>query len=142
MNNIILIGTVGTLISLVIYKGYYYGKKELYRYVMKKVNEELDNRMENEEELFKPMHKNSALIKVTHAGKSHSIYVPYDRRKSTTMLTKKVYLIKNEEKIDISQKPGIPYLVSASQLGGTSIIIEDLYGEIVKTYSENEVPIF
>jgi len=140
MNNIILLGVVG-LTSVSLYTGYHYGKIALYKYVMRKVNEELDRRMETEEELFKPVHKNSALIKVTHAGKSHDVYVPYDRRKSTSMLRKKVYLIKEGQKIDISQKPGIPYLVNAGQLGGTEIIIEDLSGEVVKRFSEDEIPL-
>ena len=140
MNNIILwLGTAAVL-GTTVYYGYHYAKKQFYSYVMKKVTEELDKRMEIEEQHFKPIHSDSALIKVTHAGKSHSVYVPYDRKKSTSMLRKKVYLIKNGEKTDISQKPGIPYLVSAKQMGGKSIIVEDMSGEIIKTYSEDEIP--
>jgi len=109
---------------------------------MGKVNEELDRRMEadKEQELFKPVHKNSAVIMVNQAGKTHSVYIPYDRKKSSSMLRKKVFLIKENEKIDISQKPGVPYLITAKQLGGQKIVVEDLTGEIIKTYTEDEVP--
>ena len=119
---------------------YKYGKDQFYKYVMSKVNEELDRRMETEEQLFKPVHSNSAVIIVNQAGKKHSVYVPYDRKKSSSMLRKKVFLIKGDEKIDISQKPGIPYLITAKQLGGSSIVVEDLSGDVIKVYNEDEIP--
>ena len=130
------------LFGLLSYKSYTFGKKYLYEYILKRVKEELDRRLkeEEEQEFFKPIHQNSAVIKVQHAGASHSVYIPYNRRKSSAMLRKKVYLIKGEEKIDISQKPGIPYLVNAQQLGGESIQVEDLEGNVVHTFLENEVP--
>ena len=56
------------------------------------------------------------------------------------MLRKKVYLIKGEEKIELTQKPGIPYLICASDLGGSSIIVEDLDGNVTNTFGENEIP--
>ena len=126
-----------------IYVTYYYGKRAVYSYVMDKVKEELDKRLEKEEteDLFRPAEKGlSALIKVNHAGKNHNVYVPYDRSKSSSMLRKKVFLIKNGEKIELFQKPGIPYLVSAQDLGGEEIVVENLSGEIVSRYNENEIP--
>ena len=141
MNYFWIIGSITGLIC--VYKGYHYGKYKLYEYVVQKVNEKLDEKLKQEEseELFKPLHKNSsAVIKVKHGGKTNSIYVPYDRRKSTYMLGKKVFLIKDEEKIDISQKPGIPYLICASELGGENIIVEDLSGNFIKSYLKDEIP--
>lgn len=124
------------------YLSYGWGKTRFYEYVMSKVNEELDRRLkrENDEELFKPQATKSAIIKVSHGGKTHEVYVPYDRSKSTSMLRKKVFLLKDEKKIELVQKPGIPYLVSAEQMGGSSIIIEDLSGSIIRTFTETEVP--
>ena len=142
MNNIIYSSVFLGISGVIVYYSYDYGKKKFYKYVMEKVNEELDRRMETdkEQELFKPVHNNSAVIIVNQAGKTHSVYVPYDRKKSSSMLRKKVYLIKENEKIDISQKPGVPYLITAKQLGGSEIIVEDLSGEIIKRYTEDEVP--
>lgn len=131
----------GITTCFITYKLYYYGKEKFYQYIMEKVNEELNNRMKNEEELFKPFHKNSsAILKISQGGKTHSVYVPYDRRKSTSMLRKKVYLLKEGEKIDITQKPGIPYLVSAEMLGGETIIIEDSEGNEIRSFLKNEIP--
>ena len=141
MQNVYLLGGL-TLGALCVYKSWGYGKRKMYEYIMSQVNAELNKRMvaEEEQEFFKPMHKNSAIIKVRHAGKSHSVYVPYDRRKSSSMLSKKVYLVQGDMKIDISQKPGIPYLVSASQLGGTHIMVEDLSQVVLKIYEADEIP--
>ena len=125
-----------TLISLT----YYYGKRKLYSYVMDKVKEELDKRMEDEKEFFQTFSKKTSRVKIKHAGKVHSIFVPYDRSKSTSLLRKKVFLLKDEHKIDISQKPGIPYLVSAEDMGGQQIVVEDFSGEVMKRYNGNEIP--
>ena len=131
-------GLVGT------YYGYYVIKNIFVGYVMSKVNEELNKRMEQEEEesSFKPMHTNSAILKINNGGKSHSVYVPYNRKKSIAMMRKRVFLIKGEEKIEITQKPGIPYIICAKDLGGESIVIEDLECNIVREYKENEIPSF
>ena len=126
------------------YMGYRYGEAQFYSYVMNRVKDELDKRMkkEDEEEMFRPSEK-SAVIRVSSGGKSHSIFVPYDRNKSTSMLRKKVFLMKEDgNKLDISQKPGVPYIISAAHLGGTQIIVENLSGEVIKAFEASEVPGF
>ena len=124
------------------YVAYGYGKRQFYSYMMGQVNEELDKRLKKEEgeDAFHPMRGKSAVIRVQHGGKFHDIYVPYDRNKSSSMLRKKVFLICDGQKIDLTQKPGIPYLVSAEHLGGTSIIIEDLSGDVIRTFDLEQVP--
>ena len=123
------------------YVGYRYGENKFYEYVMSRVKDELDKRMqkEDEEEMFRPSDK-SAVIRVSSGGKSHSIFVPYDRNKSSSMLRKKVFLIQGDGKIDITQKPGVPYLVSAEDLNGTSIVVENLSGDVVRTFDCTLVP--
>ena len=139
MNSYLL---AGVSISTIGIAAYYYGKQKLQEYIMAKVMKELNDRMEKqtEEDLFKPFDGNSAMIKITTAGKTHSLYVPYNRKKSTIMLRRRVFLIKKGEKIDISQKPGVPYMICAADLGGESIIVEDLEGEAVHTFTEKEIP--
>lgn len=127
------------------WRGYQYGKEKLYEYVMSEVKKELDKRMrdEDDQELFKPHERcKSAIIKVTHGGKSHNIFIPYDRSKSTSMLMRKVYLIRDGQEIELSQKPGVPFLVSAQDLGGDKIILKDFSGEHLHEYTANEVPNF
>lgn len=138
----IIIGIIIPTTIVGLYKAYYYGKYKLQEYVLEKVMEELNNRMKNEEEKesFKPIHTNSAVVKINTGGKDHSVYLPYNRKRSIPMLKSKVYLMKGEEKIEISQKPGIPYLICAADMGGESIIVENLDSEIIHTFSCNEIP--
>ena len=160
MNNVLYTG----LAMGMAYTGYYVvswgyekGKEYAKGYVMRKVKEELDKRLDGgengEESSFKPTHTNSAVIRVSHGGKLETIYVPYDRRKSTSMLRKRVFLISiipasldDEDKEcrvvrqDITQKPGVPYLVSASHLGGEKIVVENPEGEVIREYSAEEIP--
>lgn len=138
----ILYTSTGIIGCFFLYKGYYYSKRKIEEYILKRVLNELNIRMKQEEdnEHFKPIHSNSAVIKVNSGGKSHSVYVPYNRKKSTAMLKNRVYLIKGDEKINISQKPGIPYIVCAEDLGGEFIIIENLDGDVIYKYEKNEIP--
>ena len=139
MNYYFWSGVVAT-ITFGAYHGYYYAKAKLYDHIIEKVNEKLKNDLE-EEDLFKPLHQtSSAMINVKHNGKTHSVYIPYNRRKSTSMLRKKVFLLKGENKEEITQKPGVPYVVCAKDLGGQSIIVEDLEGNFLKSYLEDEIP--
>lgn len=136
MDKIFYLGVGVVSIGLV----YSYGKRKVTEYIMGQVLNELNARMEGEEQ-FRPVHSNSAVIKVTSGGKTHSIYVPCDKKKSTLMLRRKVYLIKDGEKIDISQKPGVPYLVCAKDLGGEKIIVENLEGEVTQQFTEDQIPV-
>ena len=127
------------------YQSYNYSRRYLTGYVMERVKEELDKRMEREDEQehFKPLERSlSAKIKVIHAGKTDHIFVPYDRRKSLNMLTMKVYLIKNGEKIEITQKAGIPYLICAKDMGGEEIIAENIDASYVKRFDKEERPMY
>lgn len=155
MNNVLYMGAVmgfgyaGYCVGTWVYEN---GKEYVKGYIMKKVMDELNKRLDdsnkNEEDIsFKPTHSNSAIIRVSHGGKKETIYVPYDRRKSTSMLRKRVYLISYvgetndiEKKEEITQKPGVPYLVSASHLGGSKIVVETPEGDLLKEFNKEEIP--
>ena len=135
----VIIGSVG------IYYGYYYVRSYLQKYIMDQVMTELNKKQDGEAEIFKPLEKSkSAIILYSHGGKNHKVCVPYDRSKSRNMLRKQVFLIRTNENEDeqwneITHKPGIPYLLSAKDMGGIKIIIvKD--GETIKEYSEDEIP--
>lgn len=139
-----------------IYLSYYIfgkAKRYVYSYILNEVKKELDRRMEQyeairekerieEEDHCKPFHNNSILIKVKHEGRTDSVYIPFNEEKIGAMQTKKVYLLKGDQRIDISQKPGIPYLVSADQLGGEKIVVEDLSGDVIQIFGRDKVPNF
>lgn len=124
------------------YYGYGYVRNYLSNYIMEKVNQKIESlvKKESEEELFKPFHKDSVVVKFSDKGQMSSVYLPYRSNKSRVMLTRRFFLIKGEEKIELIQKPGIPFLVNASDLGGDKIIEEDLEGEIINVYEKEDVP--
>ena len=143
----IIVSSVG---SIGIYYGYYYVKGYIKNYIMERVMEELNRKQNQEAEIFKPMEKSkSAIILYNHGGKSHNICVPYDRSKSRKMLRKEVFLVRlddqennnQENQIEITHKPGVPYLLSAKDMGGIKIIvIKD--DETIREYGEEEIPNF
>lgn len=132
-----------TLTDIGLYYGYYYGKNYLNQYILNKVLDELDKKQNNEEVLFKPLERsNSALIFYKNGGKDHKVCIPYDRSKATSMLRKEVKLYFTDgETIDITHKPGVPYLLSANDMGGVKIIVSKNNINI-KEYSEDQIPNF
>ena len=140
MNSFYYILSIGTL-GISSYYLYKFGKNKANKYIMDKVMEELNKRMENEQEGFKPMRKStSALINIQHGGNTNSIYIPYNRRLVTKMLNTRAFLLKGEDKIEITHKPGVPYLVSAKQMGGDMIVIENKEGHVLNCYKDDEIP--
>lgn len=63
-----------------------------------------------------------ACITYPRMGFTFNVYVPYEKRKVSRLSGIQVYLHKDDGSVvDITQQPGIPYVVTASMLGGTSI---------------------
>jgi len=81
----------------------------------------------------------TAEIVYNRLGKSYKLIVPFSRSLSSTMNKCRLYLVSENKEIDITQQPGIPYLVSASQLGGTKIIARFRSGD-EKTFFADEIP--
>lgn len=122
------------------YLFFHYGKTYLNNYILSRVNEELNKTQDQEGINFRVFEKSkSAVVLYKYGGKEHKVCIPYDRTKSTNMLRKEVKLIKNEETIDITHKPGVPYLLSSEDMGGDKIIvIKD--NSVIKEYFGDEIP--
>lgn len=122
------------------YLFFHYGKTYLNNYILSRVNEELNKNQDQEGINFRVFEKSkSAVVLYKYGGKEHKVCIPYDRTKSTNMLRKEVKLIKNEETIDITHKPGVPYLLSSEDMGGDKIIvIKD--NNVIKEYFGDEIP--
>ena len=56
------------------------------------------------------------------------------------MLRKEVKLVlEDNTEVDITHKPGVPYTLSANEMGGNKIVIfKD--GKVIKEYFGNEIP--
>lgn len=136
-----IIGGVGC------YYGYFYIKNKFNQLIANKIISKLDENMNKQESNFIPLRKTqSALISFESGGKQHKICVPYDRTKARHMLRKKVFLVciksdETQDKIEITHKTGVPYLLSAEMMGGESIIVMKDEA-IIKTYDKHEIPNF
>jgi len=82
-----------------------------------------------------------AIIKYNRLGKTYKLYVPYSIQISSKMNRFKAYLkMENEDEIEITQQPGIMYMLSAEDLGGKEIIFKYLDGKTIK-FIGKEIPI-
>lgn len=132
------------IVPCVGYLSYLYIKKKVTNYFFNKIVDKIhkDTKKDDNEQYFRPITKNSAIISFNRLGKKESVYIPYNRRMSSTMLTKNIYLIKNGEKTLLNQNPGVPFMVSAEDLGGDEIIVEDKEGNILIKFNKDQIPIF
>lgn len=119
--------------------GGYYGYNYLYNYIVSKAMEEVNKKFSNTEEQLQIVN-NTAIISYQYGGKNYKVCVPYDSSKVRGALRKEVFLIRGNERIDITHKPGIPYLLSAKDMGGNRIIVTK-DEQILNEFEENEIPI-
>jgi len=70
---------------------------------------------------------------------SDRFMIPYSIGVSAKMVSRKVYLVKGEDKIDITQTPGTSYFFSGKQLGG-KIIAENMENQKTFDYGAEIIP--
>ena len=139
MDDIFTIGVI-TSVGIVSYYGYYYLRRRLSSHIVNKVKEKFDEMQDGEGVTFKPLERSSsALISFTHGGKQHKISVPYNRAKGRKMARKKVFLVREDDRVEITHKQGVPYLLSAEDMGGTSIVVEK-DNNVVGEYKIDQIP--
>ena len=85
---------------------------------------------------------NRGKISYIYMGHKYDIYIPYIRRNAIKMTDFKAELITNDSIINITQQPGIPYLVNAKQLDGNSIKLTNLSTGATHTYDLTECPLY
>ena len=85
----------------------------------------------------------SASIVYERLGEQCIILVPYNRSHIPAMAQFKVELLRDEKSpVDITQQPGIPYLISADALGGIGIRITNQDNGVIKTYDRFRIPMY
>lgn len=79
---------------------------------------------ESIEESCETCHTEQAvLIRYRRFGRNYLLHVPYSERDVRRMTSHQVFLeADNGDTTPITQQPGIPYMVSAKELGGKSIV--------------------
>ena len=81
----------------------------------------------------------SAMITYNRCNIPYNLYVPYHSRLVSKMSPYRVFLVKDGNEVDITQQPGIPYMLTAESMGGTELIVRKS-GEVVTRYEKNVVP--
>lgn len=78
-------------------------------------------------------------ITAKYYGDNTVIRVPYSSQLRRKMQGLKVFLFKSDMKIDITNHPGIPYFLTANQMGGSKI--QFIRGqEVIKTFGSQAIP--
>lgn len=80
--------------------------------------------------------RKAARLSYNHLGVDRMVYLPFNPRLVSKMSGHRAILIKEGEEIDITQQVGLPYLVTAADLGGTEIRI--IQGERERRFGPNE----
>lgn len=87
--------------------------------------------------------RQSASLTFPYLGKIYPLNVPYKQSLVVKMSALQVFLImKTGTELNITQPPGIPYMVSAKDMGGKGIRIINLDTRKNKIYEEDEIPFF
>jgi hypothetical protein len=83
----------------------------------------------------------SATVLYNRLGKKSTLFVPFNRNHVAQMISFKAELIfDGKPSLNITQQPGIPYMVDAKSLGGLYIKITNEENGQSKLYGTEEVP--
>jgi len=83
---------------------------------------------------------NSVKISYIRTGQEEHIYLPFRRMNRVKHTGHKAYLIKDDEMKDVSQCAGIPYFITAKDLGGSEIHL--YYQDQILKFGPNDIPCF
>lgn len=81
-------------------------------------------------------------LSYNYINQEYHLYVPFNRDYIIAMNHFKVELVSNSCTIDITQQPGIPYLITARDLGGDNIIITNQENGKTFVYDKDTCPMF
>ncbi len=88
-------------------------------------------------------HNNSIIMKYDYMGNNNHLVLPYNRTKISNMINYTATLhLANGVHIDITQKAGIPYMVSAHDLEGNYIRIINTETGIYRDYIGKFIPMY
>lgn len=85
----------------------------------------------------------SATIIYERMGSHYLLMIPYNRKFVAPMSQFKVELLRhNKEPLNITQQPGIPYMVNAEHLGGFAIKITNEDNGLFHEYPQSILPLY
>jgi hypothetical protein len=83
------------------------------------------------------------MIEYEYFGQKYKLAIPYNRKKLINMANYKAELCFNDKtSVNITQQPGIPYILNASDLGGQYIKITNMETGLSHNYDNKHVPMY
>ncbi len=79
-------------------------------------------------------------IRYRKDDRDHFLYLPYKSRYLTQMTESRVFAVSEENEFEITQQPGIPYMVSCNDLGVREIQIRSADG--IAFFTNSDIPSF
>ena len=77
---------------------------------------------------------NSLMIEYNYVGKKYKVYLPYDDKLEVDMAQLEVYLVRADGVECITQQPGLPYMITPDNLGGSVIEVVNQDSEVSKDF--------
>jgi hypothetical protein len=84
---------------------------------------------------------NIATLTYRYAGHSYLIRMPYNSKLKAIATNISFFLIKGEEKVDITQQSGTTYNVTAAMLGGSEIWRKNNISGEIRKFGPDEIPL-
>jgi len=127
---------IPTMIGMSIY--YLYNKYNSSFNIVKLLTKFMDNK-----QVSWSYNKNSALLTYQYLGQDYILSIPYNRKKLVEMTEYKAELFYIDKiSINITQQPGIPYIVNAKDLSGEYIKITNMGTGVSCDYDKTQCPMY
>lgn len=82
--------------------------------------------------------KNLAVINYSHNDKEYTLRFPYDPIAAKTRSKRVFAITENGQEINITQQPGLPYLITCQHLNAVRIEVRGRDQTVLKTYQDDE----
>lgn len=121
----------------------FYNKKNIEKFVKSKVRNYAltiigNEILENNETNFNVINDNFAIVDFSLNGNKSKVIIPYNKNLIKKSIGYRVLLVNNDEKLDITQKPGVKYPYTASEMGGSHFELNK-HGNII-TLNQDQLP--
>jgi hypothetical protein len=99
--------------------------------------------LNNKKIIINYINNNSAMIEYEYFGQNYKLSIPYNRKKLINMSDYKAEFCFNDKpSLNITQQPGIPYILNANDLGGEYIKITNMETGLSHNYDNKKVPMY
>jgi hypothetical protein len=112
-------------------------------YLYKKYNVDVLLKFINNKKITIIYNNKSVIIDYEYFGQNYKLALPYNRKKLINMTNYKAELFFTDKSpLNITQQPGIPYILNANDLGGEYIQITNMETGLTIIYDNKHIPMY